>query len=89
MRDVLVGRIPVVLRADIYAVAALLGAAIVVLGIRRGLPKAPVMLLGGAACFGCRCRRRGSTGTCPKPTERPSLGQPRPLGWRDRAPGGL
>lgn len=51
MSAVLIGRVPPVLRVDIYAVAALLGAAIVVAGVRRKLPRAPVMLAGGGACF--------------------------------------
>jgi uncharacterized membrane protein YeiH len=51
MSAVLIGRIPPVLRVDVYAVAALLGAAIVVVGVRRSLPTAPVMLVGGGACF--------------------------------------
>ena len=54
MGSVLLGRIPPVLRVDIYAVAALLGATVVVIGLRRGLPTGPTMLVGGAACFGLR-----------------------------------
>jgi len=54
MSAVLIGRVPAVLRVDIYAVAALLGAVIVVAGVRRHLPTAPVMLAGGAACFTLR-----------------------------------
>lgn len=53
-RDVLLNRIPAVLRVDVYAVAALLGATVVVIGVRRGLPKAVVMLTGGIACFALR-----------------------------------
>jgi uncharacterized membrane protein YeiH len=51
IRDVLVNRIPAVLRIDVYAVAALLGATVVVIGLKLSLPKAWVMLAGGAACF--------------------------------------
>jgi uncharacterized membrane protein YeiH len=51
VRDVLLNRIPAVLRVDVYAVAALLGATVVVIGVRRGLPKTWVMLAGGTACF--------------------------------------
>ena len=47
----LVNRIPAVLRIDVYAVAALLGATVVVIGLKLGLPKTWVMLAGGAACF--------------------------------------
>lgn len=53
-RDVLAMRIPVVLREDIYAVAALAGAAIVVVGYVRHLPLVPVILAGAAACFALR-----------------------------------
>jgi uncharacterized membrane protein YeiH len=45
-RDVLAARIPVVLQADLYAVAALAGAAVVVAGQRLGLPLAPVLATG-------------------------------------------
>jgi uncharacterized membrane protein YeiH len=51
IRDVLVNRIPAVLRIDVYAVAALLGATVVVIGLKLGLSKTWVMLAGGAACF--------------------------------------
>ena len=54
MRDVLLSRIPAVLRVDVYAVAALLGAMVVVIGVRRGLPRTPVMIAGGVACFALR-----------------------------------
>jgi len=54
MSSVLIGRVPPVLRVDVYAVAALLGATIVVVGVKRGLPKTAVMLAGGVACFGLR-----------------------------------
>ena len=47
MSAVLIGRVPSVLRVDIYAVAALLGAAIVVTGMQRKLPTAAMMLAGG------------------------------------------
>lgn len=53
-RDVLVAQVPVVLRAELYAVAALLGAAVVVVGNVLGLPRAPVMVLGALLCFGLR-----------------------------------
>ena len=51
VRDLLAGEVPAVLRSDIYAVAALLGAAVVVLGDRAGLAPT-VTTLGGlrSAC---------------------------------------
>ncbi len=45
---VLLRQVPAVLRVDVYAVAALLGASVVVVGIKRGLPKTWVMLIGGS-----------------------------------------
>jgi uncharacterized membrane protein YeiH len=38
VRDVLAGRVPVVLRSELYATPALVGAGIVVLGHGAGLP---------------------------------------------------
>ncbi len=51
LRDILVAEVPRVLREEIYAVAALLGAAIVVLGDRLHLPDAPVFVTGAVAAF--------------------------------------
>ena len=45
-RDILAARIPVVLQSDLYAVAALAGAAVVVLGRWLGLPTAPLLVFG-------------------------------------------
>lgn len=53
-RDMLVAQVPVVLRAELYAVAALAGAAVVVIGDRFGLPQIPVLLSGALLCFGLR-----------------------------------
>jgi uncharacterized membrane protein YeiH len=50
-RDILAARIPVVLQADLYAVAALAGAAVVVAGERLGLPQAPVLATGAVLVF--------------------------------------
>ncbi len=51
IRDIFLARVPAVLRVDIYAVAALAGAAVMVAGVRRGLPRAWMMALGGVLCF--------------------------------------
>ena len=51
VRDMLVNEVPVVLRADLYAVAALTGAAVVVLGELLHLPGAPMASVGAAVCF--------------------------------------
>jgi uncharacterized membrane protein YeiH len=54
VRDILVAEVPVVLRAEVYAVAALAGAAVVVIGDTLGLPPAPVTVAGAGLCFGLR-----------------------------------
>jgi uncharacterized membrane protein YeiH len=53
-RDLLVAEIPTVLRAEIYAVAALAGAAVVVIG--QPLHASPTMttIIGALLCFGLR-----------------------------------
>jgi uncharacterized membrane protein YeiH len=53
-RDVLLAEIPVVLRSDLYAVAALAGAAVVVAGHLLNLPVMLTTLGGGFVCFGLR-----------------------------------
>lgn len=60
-RDVLLAEIPAVLRSDLYAVAALAGAAVVVGGHLLHLPIIITMLGGGAVCLGLRMMaiRRG------------------------------
>jgi uncharacterized membrane protein YeiH len=54
VRDVLVAEIPVVLRADLYALAALAGAAVVVTGSLLDLPSTASTIAGAALCFGLR-----------------------------------
>ncbi len=51
LRDVLVMQIPTVLRADLYALAALAGAAIVVIGDALHINPIATTLVGGVACF--------------------------------------
>jgi uncharacterized membrane protein YeiH len=46
--------VPTVLRSEIYAVAALAGAAVVVLGHVLVLPSVAVAIAGAALCFGIR-----------------------------------
>jgi uncharacterized membrane protein YeiH len=53
-RDVLVAEVPTVLRAELYAVAALAGACVVVLGDRLGVASAATTVAGAALCFGLR-----------------------------------
>lgn len=54
LRDVLLTEIPQVLRSDLYAVAALAAAAIVVIGDALGVPYAASAPLGGALCLALR-----------------------------------
>lgn len=60
-RDVLLAQVPTVLRADLYAVAALAGAAVVVTASVLQVPAGPATLVGAALCFGLRilAMRRG------------------------------
>lgn len=54
IRDILLARVPTVLRADVYATAALAGAAVLVIGRRFKLPKIWGMIGGGLVCFALR-----------------------------------
>jgi uncharacterized membrane protein YeiH len=54
VRDLLVAQIPIVLRAELYAVAALAGAAVVVVGHVLHLPTTAVTIAGAVLCFGLR-----------------------------------
>jgi len=60
-RDLLLAEVPAVLRADLYAVAALAGAAVVVAGHWLHLPIVVVACGGGLVCFALRMMaiRRG------------------------------
>jgi uncharacterized membrane protein YeiH len=51
LRDVLVSEIPNVLRADLYAVAALAGALVVVVGYLLGAAPSGAAAIGAALCF--------------------------------------
>jgi uncharacterized membrane protein YeiH len=53
-RDMLVAEIPTVLRTELYAIAALLGAAVVVVGHVLELPPTGVTIAGAVLCFGLR-----------------------------------
>ena len=61
VRDVLLAEIPTVLRSDLYAVAALAAAAVVVIGDAFRLPVAPVTAVALILCFWLRLMaiRRG------------------------------
>jgi uncharacterized membrane protein YeiH len=53
-RDLLLAQVPMVLRADLYAVAALSGAAVVVVAHVLQLPAEAAALVGAGLCFGLR-----------------------------------
>jgi uncharacterized membrane protein YeiH len=54
LRDVLVGEVPTVLRKDLYALAALAGAGVVVAGPLLHLPPTAATIGGAALCFAVR-----------------------------------
>jgi uncharacterized membrane protein YeiH len=54
VRDLLVMEVPTVLRTELYAVAALVGAAVMVLGRTMHLPGAAAAIAGAVLCFGLR-----------------------------------
>lgn len=54
LRDMLVREIPTVLRADLYALAALAGAAVVVIGHVLHVPPIAITIVGGVLCFALR-----------------------------------
>ena len=70
-RDLLVARTPIVLRADLYAVAALAAAFIVVAGHLLGWPIVPTAIGAAATCFGLRLLaiRRGWNLPVPRSAE--------------------
>jgi uncharacterized membrane protein YeiH len=53
-RDMLLAEIPTVLRSELYAVAALAGAGVVVAGHMLRLPTVPIAIAGVLLCFGLR-----------------------------------
>lgn len=61
VRDIFVMEIPTVLRTELYAVAALLGAAVVVVGRILHVPTSAAAIAGAILCFGLRfmAMRRG------------------------------
>jgi len=78
VRDVLVSDVPTVFRAEIYAVAALAGAVVVVLGHILHLPSAPVAIVAATLCFGLRMIsiRRGWRLPIASPTKQPTPLEP-------------
>jgi uncharacterized membrane protein YeiH len=74
VRDVLVAEVPTVLHAELYAVAALAGAAVVVGGQLLRLPSFPLAIVGAVLCFGLRlvAIRRGWGLPVARAPERPT-----------------
>jgi uncharacterized membrane protein YeiH len=54
IRDMFLAHVPIVLRADVYATAAMAGSPAMIVGRRLGLPPALAAILGGVVCFGLR-----------------------------------
>jgi uncharacterized membrane protein YeiH len=54
IRDVLLAQVPAVLRVDVYATAALAGAAVMVIGVKLHLPPTLAAFCGVAVCFALR-----------------------------------
>jgi len=54
VRDILLARVPNVLRSDIYATAALAGAAVLVIGLEFNLNSKCMTIAGAVACFALR-----------------------------------
>jgi uncharacterized membrane protein YeiH len=72
MRDVLVAEIPQVLRSDLYAVAALTGAVVVVIGHQLNIAPTVTAVVGAVICFGLRLiaiRRRWQLPIAPAGSE--------------------
>jgi uncharacterized membrane protein YeiH len=51
IRDILLAQVPAVLRSDVYATAALIGSAVMILSRRLRLPNTASAILGGSICF--------------------------------------
>jgi uncharacterized membrane protein YeiH len=76
LRDVLAAEVPAVLRSELYAVAALAGALVVVAGHVLNLPHTTMAIAGAALCFGIRLiaiRRGWRLPVAPMP-QRPEAG---------------
>jgi uncharacterized membrane protein YeiH len=54
LRDIMLANVPSVLRSDIYAVAAMAGSAVLVIGMRLGQSPTAMACIGGVSCFALR-----------------------------------
>lgn len=70
-RDVLLAQIPTVLRSELYAVAALAGASVVVVGDNFGLSPVATSIAGAALCFTLRMVAIQRGWHLPKPSHPP------------------
>jgi uncharacterized membrane protein YeiH len=73
-RDILTGEIPVVLRQEVYALAALLGAIGLVIGVHAGAPATPLMLAAAALIFVVRVVALRQRWSVPTPKSSPPIG---------------
>jgi uncharacterized membrane protein YeiH len=72
LRDLLAGRVPVVLRGELYATPALVGAGLAVAGVEASLPAAAVALPAAAVCTGWRLLAVWRGWNAPRPPGVPS-----------------
>jgi uncharacterized membrane protein YeiH len=67
LRDIFLGDIPAVLRFDVYALAALVGAVVLLVVRRGGGPMWVAMTLGAAVTFGVRVAAAAADWNLPVP----------------------
>ncbi|HEX4977715.1 MAG TPA: trimeric intracellular cation channel family protein [Nocardioides sp.] len=72
LRDLLAGRVPVVLRGELYATPALVGAALAVAGVEASLPPAAVAVPAAVVCTGWRLLAVRRGWNAPRPPGLPS-----------------
>jgi len=72
LRDLLAGRVPVVLRGELYATPALVGAALAVAGVEASLPAAVVAVPAAVVCTGWRLLAVRRGWDAPRPPGVPS-----------------
>jgi uncharacterized membrane protein YeiH len=68
LRDVLAGRVPVVLRGELYATPALVGGTIAVIGVWAGVDEVLVAVPGAAVCLVWRLLAMRRGWTAPRPS---------------------
>jgi uncharacterized membrane protein YeiH len=72
LRDLLAGRVPVVLRGELYATPALVGAVVAVVGVELGVEEAVVAAPAAAVCIGWRLLAVRRGWNAPRPSGLPS-----------------